>query len=150
MRRIFFFLLFTFSTSLLLQAQPFLPTAKQKTEIETLVAKYSKAREDRDTFQLKQILTEEVDQLVSTGEWRRGLNAAVQGMLRSSAETPGTRVLTVETIRMFQSNTAIADCRYTVQTADGTVRKMWSTFVVVFENNTWKIAAIRNMLPTQQ
>lgn len=114
-----------------------------------MIADYSKARENRDTVLLKRILTDDVDQLVSTGEWRRGLREAIHGMLISSAEKPGTRVLTVEKIRLLQPNSALVDCRYTIQNADNTVRKMWSTFAVVLEKETWKIAAIRNMLPTQ-
>ncbi|TDI72183.1 MAG: DUF4440 domain-containing protein, partial [Bacteroidetes bacterium] len=34
--------------------------------------------------------------------------------------------------------------------ADGTARKMWSTFIVVRNEDGWKIAAIRNMLPAGQ
>jgi len=149
MRYIFFLTLFNWSTTLCLHAQASSPTAEQRSEIETLIANYAKARENRDTVLLKRILIEEVDQLVSTGEWRQGLAEAVQGMLRSSAETPGTRILTVEKIRLLQSGSAVVDCRYTIQNPDSTLRKMWSTFVVVLEKRTWKIAAIRNMLPTQ-
>ena len=37
--------------------------------------------------------------------------------------------------------------RYEIQNADGSVRKMWSSFVVVDDKKTWKITAIRNMEP---
>lgn len=149
MQYFFFLVFFNWSTALVLYAQVPSPTAQQRNEMETLIANYSKAREARDTVLLKRILTEDVDQLVSTGEWRQGLKEAVQGMLRSSAETPGTRVLTVERIRLLNANNAVVDCRYTIQNTDATLRKMWSTFVVVLEKGIWKIAAIRNMLPTQ-
>ena len=88
-----------------------------------------------------------MDQLVSTGEWRNGITAAVEGMLKSSANSPGTRTLKIETIRMFNPTTAIVDCRYEIQNADSTVRKMWSTFLVIAEKKIWKISAIRNMMP---
>src|SRR5690349_14337512 len=114
MRYVFFLLLFNWSATLYLHAQVSSPTDKQRNEIETLIANYAKARENQDTVLLKRILTGEVDQLVSTGEWRHGLAEAVQGMLRSSAETPGTRVLTVEKIRLLQSGSALVDCRYTI------------------------------------
>jgi len=39
------------------------------------------------------------------------------------------------------------DARYEIQNADGTTRKMWDTFIVVLDNDAWKISAIRNMLP---
>ena len=120
---------------------------KQQKEITSLIDQYSQAREKRDTALLKTILTPDVDQLVSTGEWRVGLNAAVEGMMRSSANSPGTRTLHVEKIQTISPSSAIVDCRYEIQNADGTVRKMWSTFIVIADKKTWKIMAIRNMLP---
>jgi len=53
----------------------------------------AQAREKRVTVLLKTILTANVDQLVSAGEWRIGIKAAVEGMIRSSANNPGTRTL---------------------------------------------------------
>jgi hypothetical protein len=120
---------------------------KQQKAITSLIDQYSLAREKRDTVLLKTILTSDVDQLVSTGEWRLGINAAVEGMMKSSANSPGTRVLHIEKIQMVAASSAIVDCRYEIQNADGTVRKMWSTFIVVADKKTWKIRAIRNMLP---
>ena len=58
---------------------------KKKKEITSLIDQYSVAREKRDTVLLKTILTPNVDQLISTGEWRVGINAAVEGMMKSSA-----------------------------------------------------------------
>ena len=121
---------------------------KQKKEIYALIDKYSQARERRDTLLLKNILTPDVDQLVSSGEWRNGIDASVQGMLRSSANAPGARTLTIEKIRMLNLNNAIVDCKYEIQNDNGTARKMRSTFIVVSKNGIWKISAIRNMLPT--
>ena len=120
---------------------------KQQKAITTLIDQYSQAREKRDTVLLKAILTSDVDQLVSTGEWRTGINAAVEGMMKSSANSPGTRTLHIEKIQMVTASSAIADCRYEIQNADGVTRKMWSTFIVVVDKETWKIRAIRNMLP---
>jgi uncharacterized protein (TIGR02246 family) len=120
---------------------------KKTQSINSLIDNYSLARENKDTALLKNILTDDVDQLVSTGEWRNGLSESVQGMQRSSATSPGTRTLTVERIRFLDSNNAIADARYEIKNPDGTSRKMWSTFVVVNQKGRWKIAAIRNMLP---
>ena len=120
---------------------------KQQKAITTLIDQYSQAREKRDTALLKAILTPDVDQLVSTGEWRVGMNAAVEGMMRSSANSPGTRTLYIEKIQTVTASSAIVDCRYEIQNADSTARKMWSTFIVVADKETWKIRAIRNMLP---
>ena len=121
---------------------------KQQKAISFLIDQYSQAREKRDTILLKSILTPDVDQLVSTGEWRVGINDAVEGMMKSSANSPGTRTLHIEKIQMVTASSAIVDCRYEIQNADGsTVRKMWSTFIVVADKETWMIRAIRNMLP---
>ncbi len=99
--------------------------------------------------QLKQILTEEIDQLVSSGEWWRSLKSALEGILRSSRSNPGDRTLTVDRIRFLGNKTALVDTRYEIQNADGPLRKMWSTFIVVYQNKRWKITAIRNMLPAK-
>ena len=148
MKKIIVFLFFYALVVLGLYAQQKAPTDKQKKEIIALIDKYSLARETRDTILLKAILTTDVDQLVSTGEWRNGVQSSVKGMLRSSAATPGTRTLTVEKIRLISSTSAIVDCKYDIQNEDGTPRKMWSTFIAVLEKGTWKISAIRNMLPS--
>ncbi len=120
-----------------------------KIDIRTLIDQYAQARETRDTILLRHILTEDVDQLVSTGEWRRGQDTAMKGMLRSSTRNPGSRTLQVENIRFLSTGSALADARYEIQNADGTVRRMWSTFVIVFTEDRWKIAAIRNMRPAR-
>lgn len=121
--------------------------ADQQKAIAALIDQYSEARERRDTSLLKNILTTDVDQLVSTGEWRNGIDASVQGMLKSPANTPGTRTLHIEKTRMLTPNSAIVDCRYEIQNTDNTIRKMWSTFIVIEDKEAWKITAIRNMLP---
>lgn len=123
---------------------------KQRKDISSLINKYSEARERRDTVLLKSILASDIDQLVSTGEWRSGINSAVKGMLSSSASSPGTRTLTIDKTKLLNQNCAIVDCRYEIENKDGTTRKMWSTFVVVSEKGKWKISAIRNMLPSGQ
>jgi len=120
---------------------------KQQKAITFLIDQYSQARENRDTTLLKTILTSDVDQLVSSGEWRLGIKAAIEGMIKSSANSPGTRTLHIERIQKISPSSAIVDCKYEIQNTDGTVRKMWSTFIVVTDKDTWKIRAIRNMLP---
>ena len=148
MKKIPLLLLLNLTGVVLLFAQHSTPSPQQQKEISLLIDKYSEAREKRDTVLLKNILTSDVDQLVSTGEWRTGINASVKGMLRSSASSPGTRTLTIEKVRLLSATCAIVDCKYEIQNADGTPRKMWSTFMVVTDKRAWKISAIRNMLPT--
>lgn len=120
---------------------------KVNQEITALIDQYSLAREKSDTILLKKILMPDIDQLVSNGEWRMGIQAAVKGMLQSSAGSPGSRTLRVETIRLLNPQSAIADAKYEITNADGSIRKMWSAFIVVLNKGTWKISAIRNMLP---
>jgi len=126
-----------------------LPAQNDDQLIINLVDQYNNARVATDAGLLKQILVDDIDQLVSTGEWRRGLEASMAGMMRSSTRQPGSRSLTVEKVRFLTSETAIADARYVIDNDDGTQRKMCSTFVAVQEDGIWKIAAIRNMLPTE-
>ena len=122
---------------------------KQTQALYFLIDQYSQAREKRDTVLLKSILTSDIDQLVSSGEWRSGIKESTMGMLRSSASSPGTRTLKVEKIRFLNPQCAIVDARYEIENADGSLRKMWSTFIIVDQKNNWKISAIRNMLPSQ-
>lgn len=118
-------------------------------ELTQLIDQYSKAREEQDTLLLKAILTEDIDQLVSSGEWRLGLRVAVDGMQRSSSTNEGTRTLSVERIRLLDSQVALIDARYEIKPAGGgETRKMWSTFIAVHRDQRWRIAGIRNMLPS--
>ena len=150
MKSIFLLLTFTVTSIFFLYGQNIMPGDKQRKDIYSLIDKYSQAREKRDTVLLKTILTTDVDQLVSTGEWRIGIDASVKGMLNSSANSPGTRTLNIEKLRLLNVNSAIVDCKYEIQNADGTIRKMWSIFIVASYKGIWKISAIRNMLPAAQ
>jgi len=143
MKNLILILLFCMGTTPALQAQS--PGAG--TDIYALIADYSDARQSKDQALLDRILASDVDQLVSSGEWRNGKTESLAGMMRSSRSHPGERTITVDRIRFLNPGTAIADARYEIRNADGTSRKMWSTFVVVYQDNAWKISAIRNMLP---
>lgn len=140
------FLFFLFFSSSAFCQNP-LNTKEESQEIINLIHSYSKARETKDTVLLKEILVEDIDQLVSSGVWRKGIAEAVKGMMESSSENPGDRTLKVESIRFLDPDAAIVDARYEIKNTSGTIRRMWSTFVVVMEAERWKISAIRNMLP---
>ena len=122
-------------------------TSEKEHEIRFLIDQYSKARGAKDPELLKAILVKDIDQLVSSGEWRRGSDTALEGMMRSFNRRPGFRTLTPEKVRFLNKDAAIVDARYVVTNSDGSLRKMWSTFIVVHEDDRWKISAIRNMLP---
>lgn len=113
-----------------------------------IVADYNAARDKQDPKAIEKLFTDDADQLVSSGVWRRGVDTLVKGMLASSSGNPGERTLTVETVRFPTAEVALADARYEIAGADG-VRKMWSTFLVVKTADGWRISAIRNMLPAE-
>ena len=149
MKNTFLFLLLNSVVMTFANAQETTITDKQHQDIYSLIAKYVEAREKLDTVLLKSILTNDVDQLVSSGTWRHGKNESMEGMMRSSESNPGNRKIIIEKIRLFNSESGIVDTRYEIENIDGTVRKMWSTFVVVYIEEMWRITAIRNMLPTR-
>ena len=122
--------------------------ANDEAAIRGVVQKYLDAREERDPKTLATLFTDDVDQLVSSGVWRRGREELVSGTLASSESNAGKRVLTVETIRFVTPAVGIADARYEIIGADGAAtRKMWSTFLMKRGDAGWQISAIRNMLP---
>ncbi|MFN3997828.1 SgcJ/EcaC family oxidoreductase [Algoriphagus sp.] len=126
-------------------------TTEQKEDavkIHQLIDQYSQARETQDTVLLKSILTEDIDQLVSSGEWRNGITESLKGMQNSTQSNPGSRILKIDKIKFLADEIALVDCRYTIKTPDGNERKMWSSFMVISHNGKWKITAIRNMNPT--
>jgi uncharacterized protein (TIGR02246 family) len=116
--------------------------------IREVVSKYVDARERRDPKAVEELFTNDADQLVSSGEWRRGRDAVVRGTMESSSRTGGKRSITVESVRMVTPDVAIADGRYELTgLAGGATRNMWTTFVLKRTEKGWRISAIRNMLP---
>jgi uncharacterized protein (TIGR02246 family) len=114
-----------------------------------VVTTYVDARERRDASAIRELFIETADQLTSSGEWRRGREDIVRGTLASSAANSGTRTITIETVRFPAVGVAIADGRYEIAGAQpGGVRRMWTSFVMVRAGGAWRIAAIRNMLPS--
>jgi uncharacterized protein (TIGR02246 family) len=120
-----------------------------ETAIREVVHKYLDAREHRDPKAVGEVFTADADQLVSSGEWRRGREALVRGTLASSEATGGQRTIRIETIRFLAPTVALADGPYVLTgLTGGESRNMWSTFVMTRDSNGWRIAAIRNMRPT--
>ena len=115
-----------------------------------VVSAYVAAREARDAAAIGALFTADVDQLVSSGEWRRGREGVVEGALASSSRNSGQRTIDVEHARHVVPDVIVADGRYEIRgAASEEPRRMWSSFVLVRDaGRVWKIAAIRNMLPT--
>jgi uncharacterized protein (TIGR02246 family) len=116
--------------------------------VRQLVKSYLEAREHNDPRAVAALFTSDADQLVSSGEWRKGREAIVKGTLASSKNTGGSRTIIVKNIRLVTPDVAIADGAYELSgLKGGTTRNMWSTFIMKREMSGWRIAAIRNMLP---
>jgi uncharacterized protein (TIGR02246 family) len=116
--------------------------------IRDVVKKYVDARDQKDPRAIEALFTSDADQLVSSGEWRKGRAGVVAGTLASSQREAGKRTIQVESIRFLGPGVAIADGRYEISgQAGGASRKMWTTLLLKREANEWRIAAIRNMLP---
>jgi uncharacterized protein (TIGR02246 family) len=118
--------------------------------IREVVRKYVDAREQRAPNLLAALFTEDADQITTSGEWRRGRDNVVRGALASSQSNPGTRQIAVEAVRFPASGVAIADGRYEIRGSQaGDPRRMWTTFVLTRDaSGEWRVAAIRNMVPT--
>lgn len=115
--------------------------------IRGVIARYMQARNDKDAEAVGRLFTPDADQLVSTGEWRRGLNSLIRGTAASSQKESGKSSIAVESVRFIAPDVAIADGRYQTTSLNGAVRNMWTTLILKRENSAWRITAIRNMLP---
>lgn len=121
---------------------------QDETEVRAVVARYVEARELRNAAAVEALFTPDADQLVSSGEWRKGRDAVVKGALASSESTGGRRAITVEAVRFLSADVALVDGRYEISGLAGNqTRRMWSTFLMRRTPDGWRIAAIRNMLP---
>ncbi|MFN0087026.1 MAG: YybH family protein [Blastocatellia bacterium] len=141
--------------AILLMAVALLPWYVQKSgagndeaAIREVVRQYVDARERIDPKAVEQLFTSDADQLVSSGEWRKGREAVVRGTMASSSNSGGKRSITLESVRFLASDVAIADGRYELTgLAGGATRNMWTTLVLKRTGKEWRISAIRNMLP---
>lgn len=145
MRRLLIFVM-TVSVGATLAAQE--ARSRDEAAIRALVQQYVDARDARDSKAVAALFTADADQLVSSGEWRRGRDQVVTGSLASTERTGGRREIAIEDVRFLGDEAAIADGRYTISGLQTGDRRMWTTFVVV-RSDRWRIAAIRNMLPAR-
>jgi uncharacterized protein (TIGR02246 family) len=126
------------------------PAASDEHAVRDVVTRYVDARERRDAAAIAAVLTEDADQYTTSGEWRRGRDAVVSGGLASSSRNPGTRAITVESVRFLGPDVVIADGGYEIRRAgESATRRMWTTIVLRRGTGGWRIAAIRNAAPTQ-
>lgn len=127
-------------------------TASQASEegaVREVVRRYVAAREARDPKAVEGLFTEDADQFTTGGDWRRGRPAIVKGTSESSAQNPGRRDIAVEAVRFPAPGVALVDGRYEIVGANPG-RRMWTTLLLTRGPGGWRIAAIRNMVPTGQ
>jgi uncharacterized protein (TIGR02246 family) len=118
--------------------------------VRDVVRKYVNARELRDASAIEALFTSDADQQTTSGEWRRGRAQVVPGTLESSRRNTGTRTITVESVRFLTPDVALVDGPYEISAADGAgPRRMRTTIVLARASGEWRIAAIRNMVPTR-
>ena len=117
--------------------------------VRDVVARYMTARARRDARAIEAVFTADADQQTTSGEWRRGRDAIVRGTQQSSERNPGARTIRLESVRFLTPDVAIADGPYDIGDAGGAAtRQMWTSIVVTRGSDGWRIAAIRNMVPT--
>jgi uncharacterized protein (TIGR02246 family) len=117
--------------------------------VRAVIQAFLDTREANDAAGLAALLTPDVDQQQTSGNMRSGRDAVVSGSLATQQSTGGRRTITVDSLRFVGADVAIADGRYdSVGRADGTDQRMLTSMVLRREGGAWKIAAIRNMLPS--
>ncbi len=98
--------------------------SKDESAIREVVKRYVDARERIDPDAVGALFTADADQLVSSGEWRKGREEVVRGMMASSRDTAGKRTITLESIRFITPEVAIADGRYEISGLAGGIVKL--------------------------
>jgi uncharacterized protein (TIGR02246 family) len=150
--RVFYFFLFLasgiFSTQSLSQTP--VDIATEETAIRDLITQYMGTRAQNNEQGLLALLTEDIDQLTTSGLLRSGRIGVSSGSLASSQSNSGKRSITVESIRFIKPDVAIVNGRYDiVDRSTGPDSHYLTSIVVVMEDQRWFISAIRNMQPTQ-
>jgi uncharacterized protein (TIGR02246 family) len=124
--------------------------AADETAIRAVIQAFLDTREKNDAAGLAALLTADVDQRQTSGNMRSGRDAVVSGSLSTQQSTGGRRTISVDSLRFVGPDVAIADGRYdSLGRADGTDQRMLTSMVLRREGGAWKIAAIRNLLPSQ-
>lgn len=123
--------------------------AADEAAIRAVIQAFIDTREANDPAGLAALLTDDVDQRQTSGNVRSGRDAVVTGTMATQQSTGGRRSIAVDTLRFVDADIAIADGRYdSVGRSDGGEQRMLTSMVLRREGGRWKIAAIRNMIPT--
>ena len=123
--------------------------AADEQAVRAVIKAFIDTREADDAAGLAALLTADVDQRQTSGNVRSGRDAVVSGTMTTQQSTGGRRTIAVDSLRFVGADVAIADGRYdSVGRTDGTDQRMLTSMVLRREGGAWKIAAIRNMLPS--
>ena len=129
-----------------LHAQRSPSRASDEAAVREIITRYMAARDARDPVAVAALFTSDADQFTTGGEWRRGRDQIRSGTAESSQRNPGSRRISVESVRFVTQDVAIVDGPYEIVAAGATPpRRMWTTLVLVRTADGWRIAAIRNM-----
>ncbi len=128
-----------------MRAQAPAAASVEESRVAAVIQNYVKARNARDSTALEALFTADADQYTTGGEWRRGRAHVIPGTAQSTKQNPGIRSIAIAAVRFITPDVAIADGTYTIAGSDV---PRWTTIVLKHERNEWRIAAIRNMLPT--
>jgi uncharacterized protein (TIGR02246 family) len=121
----------------------------QEAAIRELIAQYLETRAQNNEQGLLALLTEDIDQLTTSGNLRSGRDDMSRGSLASSQNNSGTRSIRIETIRFIKPDVAMVNGRYDIVDRDsGPDSHYLTSILVVMEDGRWLISAIRNMRPT--
>lgn len=122
--------------------------AADEAAIRAVVAGFIDRRDANDVDGLKALLTLDVDQMLTSARFRSGRDAVVEGSVSTTQSTGGSRTIELDSIRFIAPDVAIVDGPYlSLGRADGSDLRMHTSIVLTRENGTWRIAAIRNMVP---
>jgi uncharacterized protein (TIGR02246 family) len=123
--------------------------AADEKAIKAVIQEFLDARDANDPKRLGAVLTADADQQQTSGDRRSGRDAVVKGSLTTQQSTGGKRTIAIDSIRFVAADVALADGRYdSVGRADGSDLHMLTAIVLRREGGAWKIAAIRNMVPS--
>ena len=133
---------------LVVQAQG-VDRAADEAAIRAVIKAFIDTREANDPAGLAALLTQDVDQRQTSGNMRSGRDAVVSGSMATQQSTGGRRTITLDSLRFVGADVALADGRYdSVGRTDGSDQRMLTSMVLRREGGAWKIAAIRNALPS--
>jgi uncharacterized protein (TIGR02246 family) len=125
------------------------PRNGDEAAIKAVIQAYIDTREANDPAALGALLTPDADQRQTSGNLRTGREAVVDGTLQTTATTGGKRQIAVDQVRFLSDDVAIADGRYdSLGRNGGGDQRMLTSIVLKRADDGWKIAAIRNMIPT--